>query len=131
MVKDWFLRRKNLPSTGAYALATPAVLARRACEIARKTGDSPLARALQPKLASESGEDPRTGETLVENAFLIGLSQQVATHRSMDVIANNIANLSTPAFKREALQFEQYVVELPANEAEPTDTVDVSFVIDR
>ena len=67
----------------------------------------------------------------MENAFLIGLSQQVATHRSMDVIANNIANLSTPAFKREALQFEQYIVEVPANEAEPTDTVEVSFVIDR
>jgi flagellar basal-body rod protein FlgF len=67
----------------------------------------------------------------VETAFLVGLSQQVATHRSMDVIANNIANLSTPAFKREALQFEQYVVEVPANEAEPTDTVEVSFVIDR
>jgi flagellar basal-body rod protein FlgF len=67
----------------------------------------------------------------VENAFLIGLSQQVATHRSMDVIANNIANMSTPAFKREAVQFEQYVVEVPANEAEGGDTVEVSFVFDR
>jgi flagellar basal-body rod protein FlgF len=75
-------------------------------------------------------KDPRTGETLVENAFLVGLSQQVATHRTMDVIANNIANMATPGFKRESLLFEEYVVEVPANEAEGPGTVDVSFVLD-
>jgi flagellar basal-body rod protein FlgF len=67
----------------------------------------------------------------VENTFLVGLSQQVASHRAMDVIANNLANLATPAFKRESVQFEQFVVPVPASEAEGSGTVNVSFVLDR
>jgi flagellar basal-body rod protein FlgF len=67
----------------------------------------------------------------VENSFLVGLSQQMAANRAMEVIANNLANLSTPAFKRESIEFEQYVVPVPATEAEPGDTVNVSFVFDR
>jgi len=67
----------------------------------------------------------------VDNTFLVGLSQQMAANRAMEVIANNLANLGTPAFKRESVQFEQYVVPLPASEAEGGGTVDVSFVLDR
>jgi len=67
----------------------------------------------------------------VENSFLVGLSQQMATNRAMEVIANNLANLSTPAFKRESVQFEEYIVPVPATEAEQGDTVNVSFVYDR
>lgn len=67
----------------------------------------------------------------MENSFLVGLSQQMAANRAMEVIANNLANLSTPAFKRESIEFEQYVVSVPASEAEPGDTVNVSFVYDR
>jgi flagellar basal-body rod protein FlgF len=55
----------------------------------------------------------------------------MASHRAMEVIANNLANLSTPAFKRESVQFEQYMVPVPATEAEGGNTVDVSFVLDR
>ena len=67
----------------------------------------------------------------MENTFLIGLSQQMASHRSIDVIANNLANLATPAFKREAVQFEEYVTEVAASDAEGGGTVPVSFVLDR
>jgi flagellar basal-body rod protein FlgF len=67
----------------------------------------------------------------VENTFLVGLSQQMAANRAMEVIANNLANLGTPAFKRESVQFEQYVVPLPATEAEGGGQVNVSFVLDR
>ena len=49
----------------------------------------------------------------------------------MEVIANNLANLATPAFKREAVQFEEYMVPMPATEGEDAGTVDVSFVLDR
>jgi flagellar basal-body rod protein FlgF len=57
----------------------------------------------------------------------------MAANRAMEVIANNLANLSTPAFKRESIRFEQYVVPVPATEAETEqgDTVNVSFVFDR
>jgi len=67
----------------------------------------------------------------VENSFLVGLSQQMATNRAMEVIANNLANLSTPAFKRESMQFEQYMVPVPATEAEGGGTTNVSFVMDK
>jgi flagellar basal-body rod protein FlgF len=68
---------------------------------------------------------------IVENTFLVGLSQQIAARRSMEVIANNLANLSTPSFKRESVQFEQYMTRLPATEAEGGGMVDVAFVLDR
>ncbi len=67
----------------------------------------------------------------MENTFLVGLSQQMAANRAMEVIANNLANLDTSAYKREAVQFEQYVVPVPATEAEGGGTVNVSFVLDR
>ena len=67
----------------------------------------------------------------MENTFLVGLSQQMAANRSMEVIANNLANLSTPAFKRESVQFEQYLVPVQATEAEGGGTVNVSFVLDK
>jgi len=67
----------------------------------------------------------------VENSFLVGLSQQMATNRAMEVIANNLANLSTPAFKREAIEFQQFMVPVQATEAEGAGTVNVSFVLDH
>ena len=45
----------------------------------------------------------------MDNSLLVSLSQQLATYRAMDVIANNLANVSTPGFKREAAKFEEYV----------------------
>jgi flagellar basal-body rod protein FlgF len=65
----------------------------------------------------------------VENTFLVGLSQQVATNRTMEVIANNLANLSTPAFKRESVRFEEYLMQVPSPEGDGS-TENVSFVLD-
>lgn len=45
----------------------------------------------------------------MDNTLLVTLSQQMAAYRSMEVIANNLANLSTPAYKREQVKFEDYV----------------------
>lgn len=36
---------------------------------------------------------------------LVKLSHLMATFRSVDVIANNIANASTPGYKRDLVQF--------------------------
>ena len=74
---------------------------------------------------------PQKGRRSVENSFLVGLSQQMATNRAMEVIANNLANLSTPAFKREAIEFQQFMVRVPATETEGGQTVNVSFVLDH
>jgi flagellar basal-body rod protein FlgF len=45
----------------------------------------------------------------MENPSYIALSQQMALRRQMDVIATNIANVSTPAFKADRIMFSEYV----------------------
>jgi flagellar basal-body rod protein FlgF len=52
------------------------------------------------------------GSGAMDNSLLVSLSQQLAAYRAMDVIANNLANASTPGFKREAAKFEEYITRL-------------------
>ncbi|WP_340149871.1 flagellar basal-body rod protein FlgF [uncultured Sneathiella sp.] len=59
----------------------------------------------------------------MENAVFIGLSQQMALKRRMDITANNLANVNTTAFKAEHPLFEEFLVKR-LNED------DVSFVQD-
>jgi len=47
----------------------------------------------------------------------------------MDVIANNLANVSTPGFKRESAKFEEYIATVAPSEGE-TGPQQVSFVKD-
>ena len=54
----------------------------------------------------------------MDNSLLISLSHQIASYRSMDVIANNLANVSPPAFQREEPTFQQYVVQVPPAEGQ-------------
>jgi len=65
----------------------------------------------------------------MDNSLLISLSHQIAAYRSMDVIANNLANASTPAFQREEATFEEYVSQIPPAEGQ-TGTQTLSFVKD-
>lgn len=58
---------------------------------------------------------------------LVCLSQQLASYQSMDAIANNLANVSTPGFKRETPQFEDYVEQVTPAEGE-TSPQNVNFV---
>jgi flagellar basal-body rod protein FlgF len=51
----------------------------------------------------------------MENAIYIALSSQMALQRQTDVVANNLANLSTPAFKGEEMLFSQYLVRPEGN----------------
>ena len=45
----------------------------------------------------------------MNNTGYISLSRQAAIRRHMDVIANNIANATTPAFKAERVMFAEYI----------------------
>lgn len=45
-----------------------------------------------------------------ENVTYIALSQQLALTRQLAVIANNVANMSTTAFKSERVLFEEFLV---------------------
>jgi len=55
---------------------------------------------------------------------LVLLSDQMALQRSVDVIANNIANSNTTGFKRQGVQFETYI-------SRPSPRQSTSFVYDR
>jgi flagellar basal-body rod protein FlgF len=65
----------------------------------------------------------------MDNTLLVSLSQQLAAYRSMDVIANNLANADTPAYKRESATFQEYVEQVQPAEGE-TGSQSVSFVKD-
>jgi len=46
----------------------------------------------------------------MDSASYIALSRQTALWRQMDMVANNLANMSTPAFKGEHMMFNEYLV---------------------
>jgi flagellar basal-body rod protein FlgF len=50
----------------------------------------------------------------MENLSYIGLSRQLALRSLMDVTANNIANMNTPGFKAQNIQFREYLNKTPA-----------------
>jgi flagellar basal-body rod protein FlgF len=45
----------------------------------------------------------------MENAGYIALSRQMTLRREMDVLANNMANLNTPAYKGQSMLFVEYL----------------------
>jgi flagellar basal-body rod protein FlgF len=55
---------------------------------------------------------------------LILLSNQQALQRTMDIVANNVANASTTGFKREGIEFDTYV-------SRPAAGQTLNFVVDR
>ncbi|WP_373086653.1 flagellar basal-body rod protein FlgF [Sneathiella sp.] len=59
----------------------------------------------------------------MENTVFIGLSQQMALKRRLDITANNLANVNTTAFKSEHPLFEEYLMNQPESQS-------VSFVQD-
>ena len=65
----------------------------------------------------------------MDKTLLIGLSHQLAAFRSMDVIASNIANASTPGYKRETAQFQEFIKADPPSEVE-RGPQRLSFVVD-
>lgn len=51
----------------------------------------------------------------MDNSTYIALSGQNARQQQMDVLANNIANLSTPGFKAEQMMFQEYLTGAPGS----------------
>lgn len=45
----------------------------------------------------------------MENMSYIGLSRQMALRRQMDIIANNLANIDSNAYKRQSVLFQEYL----------------------
>lgn len=66
----------------------------------------------------------------MQNAMLVGLSRQVALGRELDVIANNIANVTTNGFKARNARFSEYLNPRATVDAFPRPDRRVSYVID-
>ncbi len=66
----------------------------------------------------------------MDNALLLSLSNQMVARRSMEVIANNIANMNTTGFKRESPVFEAYIVKVDAEGGFGRTKKPLSFVRD-
>jgi flagellar basal-body rod protein FlgF len=67
----------------------------------------------------------------MENTLYVALSRQMALRREMDIIANNMANMTTTAFKGEKPLFQEYLMgtgESPA--IDPTSNGQIAFVED-
>lgn len=52
----------------------------------------------------------------MENSLLIALSRQMVMQRHMEIIANNIANASTPGYKSEQLMFVEFLAQTESGE---------------
>jgi flagellar basal-body rod protein FlgF len=67
----------------------------------------------------------------MENALLIGLSRQLSLAREADVIANNVANVTTSGFKSRSHSFAEYMAPMARADAFPRGAQLVSYVLDR
>ena len=66
----------------------------------------------------------------MENALLVGLSQQSALRRRLDIIANNLANIQTPGYKAEQPIFSEYLMPVARAEGQQGSAAKISYVQD-
>ncbi|MBO6503808.1 MAG: flagellar hook basal-body protein [Kordiimonadaceae bacterium] len=65
----------------------------------------------------------------MDTALFVGLAHKAALKRRMDVVAHNIANMSTTAFSKEKVVFRQHLVDAPG--AAATSGGKISYVMDH
>lgn len=61
----------------------------------------------------------------MENSIYIGLSKQIALERNMQIVANNVANMTTPGFRGQNLVFSEFIAD-PKGGSHP-----LAFVYDK
>jgi flagellar basal-body rod protein FlgF len=67
----------------------------------------------------------------MENTVLVGLSRQMALHRELEIVANNVANLNTTGFKGDGALFEQYLMPVARDSGFTGADARLNFVQDR
>jgi flagellar basal-body rod protein FlgF len=67
----------------------------------------------------------------MENALLVGLSRQMALSHQLDIIANNVANIDTTAYKADNESFGQYLMPGASDGQFSGNDKRLSFVQDR
>lgn len=65
----------------------------------------------------------------MDTTLYVGLSHQMAMRRNMDILANNIANINTTAFKKESAIFQEYLMEMDHTDTPAANKV--AFVQDK
>ena len=66
----------------------------------------------------------------MENALLVGLSRQMALGRELDVIANNLANVTTNGFKARSSRFAEYLMPNARADAFQRPDQRINYVVD-
>lgn len=64
------------------------------------------------------------------NTVLIALSRQRSLQRQLDVVANNVANITTDGYKRRSVRFAEYLMPVARADAAPAGSRRVSYVHD-
>lgn len=67
----------------------------------------------------------------MNNTLLIGLSRQVTLRRELDVVANNVANITTTGFKRRAGTFGEYLMPVASADTLRAPQRKLSYVADH
>ncbi len=66
----------------------------------------------------------------MENSIYTGLSRQLALGEKMDIIANNVANVSTPGYRTQNMVFKEYINRPPRSEGVENPKGPLSMVLD-
>jgi len=64
----------------------------------------------------------------MNNTSYVALSGQTSVWRQLDVVANNIANMNTPAYRRQSAVFTSYLASTPNND--PMSTQQLAYAQD-
>jgi flagellar basal-body rod protein FlgF len=67
----------------------------------------------------------------MQNALFVGVSSQVALQRDLEVIANNMANVSTNGFKTRNTRFQEYLMPVASADSFKRPDRKLSYVIDQ
>lgn len=67
---------------------------------------------------------------MLENTNYIALSQQMALRRRLDIVANNLANMNSTAYRNQRLLFEEYLVPTAPQQRPLSFVQDVAVVRD-
>lgn len=67
----------------------------------------------------------------LENLALVKLSRQIALHRELEVVANNIANLNTTGYKADGSVFQEFLMPIARSGDFQTRDQRLSYVHDR
>ena len=67
----------------------------------------------------------------MENSIYLALSRQMTLRTNMDVIANNVANATTPGYRGQNLLFQSYLADQDGDLVDPAAEDDLAFVYNR